>query len=139
MSTGTNNPHSRTASQLTRHWTPAAMYLPGMTQSVLHCSLPMMDPTKFCNVVASILCYLSRGREQTVSLDRLKPAYIDAALPNATPFTPASTTSPSTSPSSKATLTVTPATPSSAQRAPPRTTRSGRHVRWPQCLHDYIP
>jgi cleavage and polyadenylation specificity factor subunit 1 len=57
------------------------------------------------------------GRQEVVSIDRLKPAYIDSEL-NVPPST-TSTSSPST------TNTTTTTTPTAT------TTRSGRHVHWP--------
>ena len=66
-----------------------------------------------------------KGQERTVSLDRLKPAHMD--LPSDKPLSPQ------------------PAVPDTTDLVQPRTnsptriTRSGRHVRWPQRLCDYIP
>ena len=60
------------------------------------------------------------GKQDTVSIDRLKPAHIDQ-LPQTT--TPSSTYSHISTP-----------THSSQQ-----TTRSGRHVHWPQRLIEYVP
>ena len=64
------------------------------------------------------------GRKDTVSLDRLKPAYLD--LPTDTPSETSSTPPPPNLPS----------TPASSP--PPRRTRSGRHVHWPDCLYTYV-
>ena len=61
------------------------------------------------------------GRRDTVSIDRLKPAYIDSHAP---------------------TQCISP-TPSSGQSqdqpSPVQTTRSGRRVHWPAHLSDYVP
>ena len=52
------------------------------------------------------------NRAEVVSIDRLKPAYIDSSI------------------SSDSTTSPNPSTPSSSTT--PRTTRSGRHIRWPK-------
>ena len=52
------------------------------------------------------------NRAEVVSIDRLKPAYIDSSI------------------SSDSTTLPNPLTPSSSTT--PRTTRSGRHIRWPK-------
>ena len=84
-----------------------------------------------------------KGRRDTVSVDRLKPAHLDTAGDSPPAVTsPAATTqvtphqdpTPHQAPS-------TPQEPPSAQdqvSLPPRTTRSGRHVHWPTRLDDYI-
>ena len=59
------------------------------------------------------------GRKDTVSVDRLKPAYLDSHTP-----TPTSSPPPSNETS------TTPVT---------QTTRSGRHVHWPKHLEEYVP
>ena len=57
-----------------------------------------------------------QGTRKVVSLDRLKPAHMElAAVPQDTANPPSSTASTSSVP-------------------PPRITRSGRHVRWPDRL-----
>ena len=70
------------------------------------------------------------GRTDTVSLDRLKPAYVDIDVAS----TPTSYTSP---------VTQSPTAPSPAAQpiAPaekPRVTRSGRHVHWPKHFASYV-
>ena len=70
------------------------------------------------------------GRRDTVSIDRLKPAFIDSDTP----------TSQSPSPTSieyipQPSLNIPqPPPPTSVQR----TTRGGRHVHWPKRLADYV-
>ena len=76
------------------------------------------------------------GRRDTVSIDRLKPAYLD--LPVST--NPPPTAIPSTSSTESTTITPpSPATSSQELSVPssPRTTRSGRHVHWPAHLSDF--
>ena len=77
------------------------------------------------------------GRTDKVSIDRLKPAYIDfphALDPHALDST--LSTTPPTQPSS---VTHTPTTPSTSGVGllATRTTRSGRHVHWPAHLRDF--
>ena len=59
-----------------------------------------------------------KGKPSVISLDRLKPAHLDS-VPVYAPRLNPPVTIPSTS-------------------LPPRVTRSGRHVRWPQRLVHYI-
>ena len=73
------------------------------------------------------------GKSNTVSLDRLKPAYLDPPSSSATtPTTPA--------PTPPTPLPTPPTQPAPTVAEPPpshRTTRSGRHVHWPEKLCDY--
>ena len=63
------------------------------------------------------------GKPSTISLDRLKPAHLDST--------------PSDSPQQP--LRTSPLPSSSSPPSPPtRTTRSGRHVHWPDYLAHYI-
>lgn len=62
------------------------------------------------------------GRQQTVSLDRLKPAFIEHPLATPTPILPANAAQHDS------------ATASSPQQSTVRTTRSGRRVHWPDRL-----
>ena len=73
------------------------------------------------------------GRTDTVSLDRLKPAYVDIDVAS-TPTSHASpvTQSPSGSPTSS------PAAQPTAPAEKPRVTRSGRHVHWPKHFASYV-
>ena len=66
------------------------------------------------------------GREDTVSLDRLKPAYLD-------PSHPATSCAATDDTDIICTPTSTP-----TQDPPPKTTRSGRRVHWPKLLHSYM-
>ena len=65
------------------------------------------------------------GRKDTVSLDRLKPAYFEQTSPETSSSTHAA-------PTAQATLSP-PSTPTGG-----RVTRSGRRVHWPQHLVDYV-
>ena len=73
-----------------------------------------------------------KGRRDTVTIDRLKPAHLDTA--------PSHTQPPVANPNSEKTLPVQRRDPpSSSVMAPPtRSTRSGRHVHWPSHLADII-
>ena len=79
-----------------------------------------------------------KGRHDTVSIDRLKPAHLDLQVDNATPTTPPITPPP--------TPTAPPLpTPSSYRTSTTSTepvnysTRSGRHVHWPKHFIDFVP
>ena len=74
------------------------------------------------------------GKRNTVSLDRLKPAYPDpqnTSNSSNVPLTPTTTTTQSPTPP---TLTPSVTEPSSLLRA----TRTGRRVHWPAKLNDYF-
>ena len=77
------------------------------------------------------------GRCDTVSIDRLKPAFLDTSSPHShflTPTQPPSDSSPvvpSQPPSLQPDRTETP--------TPVPTTRSGRRVHWPAHLAEYVP
>ncbi len=76
------------------------------------------------------------GKTNTVSLDRLKPAYMDN--PN-----PSSASLPASRSPARSSSSSDPAPPSASstpieQAPPPRSTRSGRHVHWPAKFSDYV-
>ena len=62
------------------------------------------------------------GRHDTVTLDRLKPAHSEHSTSE-----------------SRAPATEVDAPPSNPPPTPRSTAHSGRHVRWPQHLQDYVP
>ena len=73
------------------------------------------------------------GRTDTVSLDRLKPAYVDIDVASthtshASPVTQSPSGSPAPSPAAQPT----------APAEKPRATRSGRHVHWPKHFASYV-
>ena len=81
-----------------------------------------------------------KGRRDTVSIDRLKPAFIEV------PPTPKAAAQPSTqstppSTASSVTPTTPPRTSPPTHSLPPtpRVSRSGRHVHWPAHLRDFVP
>lgn len=76
------------------------------------------------------------GRQDSVSIDRLKPAYLDCP-PTSSQATPPPLSS--TSPSPTKTLSPSPPTHPLDSPAPALTTRSGRRVHWPSRLTDFVP
>lgn len=68
------------------------------------------------------------GRTTSVSIDRLKPAHVDFPIAPDTHTFPSPTPTPPSQPTPPDTLPELPAT---------RTTRLGRHVRWPAHLRDF--
>ena len=72
------------------------------------------------------------GRRDTVSINRLKPAYMSVSSSGNVSSTPAP------QPSSPTPSTTQVATPPPLQ-SPVRATRSGRRVHWPAHLSDYVP
>ena len=81
------------------------------------------------------------GRKSNVSIDRLKPAFIDRddrlsneSKSSSHSFTSLSSPSPPSLPSPSSLPPPTPTTPTSSSS---RTTRSGRHVHWPKQLEIY--
>ncbi|CAH8858240.1 unnamed protein product [Trichobilharzia szidati] len=70
------------------------------------------------------------GRQDTVSVDRLKAAYIEESVP-LTPTQPATTPAPTPQPSSIVENSTKPSSsPDETSKAP--ITRSGRRVHWPK-------
>ena len=82
------------------------------------------------------------GRQDTVSIDRLKPAYIEQTPPDTPttthPSTPSSSTSTHTS--NAPAVAIHPPRPSTSAtpHTATRTTRSGRRVHWPPHLQDFV-
>jgi cleavage and polyadenylation specificity factor subunit 1 len=72
------------------------------------------------------------GKQNTVSLDRLKPAHLDHCPPSY--VTPRDT--PTTAPPGNTPVSVVPVSSSHPQA---RTTRAGRQVHWPAHLTDFVP
>ena len=70
-----------------------------------------------------------KGKDRTVSLDRLKPAHMEPPANQQAPVPGSGVTTSSNSTS----LPPSPHPPST-----PHVSCSGRHIRWPQHLHDYI-
>ncbi len=74
-----------------------------------------------------------KGQNRTTSMGRLKPTHLDPVFPCEKQLSPSATTmSPHPVPPSR-----TPLQPNSPSL--PHTTRSGRRIRWPQHLHEYVP
>lgn len=71
-----------------------------------------------------------KGHQDTVSVDRLKPAHLDSANDTATQHQPVTTHPPQAVPPKESETTATP--------LPTWTTRSGRKVHWPAHLVDYF-
>ena len=95
----------------------------------------------------------TRGKRDTVSVDRLKPAYLDPtptqATPQSTAQPPTTNPTPTTNQEQPVPRSATPphSTSPNSETVPqpqtpvsnsPRTTRVGRQVHWPQHLQDYI-
>lgn len=101
----------------------------GATRSPLQ--LPYDGPFKVIERSAKYFTLEIRGRQDTVSVDRLKPARLDCQLEDAA-VTPSITCPPPTTSSSQD-RTATGYAPCS------RSTRSGRHVHWPKHLAEFVP
>ena len=75
-----------------------------------------------------------KGRQDTVLIDRLKPAHLDCQTDIVSP--------PPTSPASPPPTTPPPSTTTQSSHesatVPPRTTRSGRRVHWPKHLTNFV-
>jgi len=93
---------------------------------------PYDGPYKVLRRRKKFYTLLIKGKENTVSLDCLKPAYMEASTPQAesTYSTVPVTSLAPTSPPLPTAIDTTP--------KPQRTTQSGRRVHWPKHLHDYI-
>ena len=70
-----------------------------------------------------------KGRRRTISLDRLKPAFIDSSTVN----------NEHTPESSRSTVDPPQCSPPTTNLPEPVSTRSGRRVHWPKALADYVP
>ena len=105
---------------------------------------PYDGPFKVLNRTAKHFTLDIAGKKKVISLDRLKPAYLDNSLPSTNDATDDTTptetstqpTNPTTQMKQPTSTTPPPATPSSNHN-PPRTTRSGRCVHWPCKLAEY--
>lgn len=80
-----------------------------------------------------------KGRKDTVSIDRLKPAYLDESVAVDSPTVVApSSAAPADAAAAPAPASATSSTPPPSSK-PERTTRSGRRVHWPAHLRDFAP
>ena len=79
------------------------------------------------------------GRQDTISIDRLKPAYLDTELETCLPDKSKITVPSNSSPTPQLQSNPWKSIISTGKQAtkPTTVTRSGRHVRWPQKLVDY--
>nr|VZI06174.1 unnamed protein product [Spirometra erinaceieuropaei] len=81
-------------------------------------------------------------KTDTVSIDRLKPAYLECLPSTSAPSIPPTTSSPDTPtpltcpPSPH--LTILPTQPDPPPTPPPISSRSGRHIRFPARLKDFV-
>ncbi len=97
---------------------------------------PYDGPNKLVDRSNKFFTLEVNGKNNTVSLDRLKPAYMDN--PN-----PSSVSLPASHSPARSSSSSDPAPPSASstpikQAPPPRSTRSGRHVYWPAKFSDYV-
>ena len=95
---------------------------------------PYDGPYKILQRLTKAYVLRINGQDRTISLDRLKPTYMDLSEEQLSSTRPQPTTTLRATP--------TPVSPPSATPPPqvsaPRSTRSGRHVHWPKRLHDYV-
>nr|VZI32596.1 unnamed protein product [Spirometra erinaceieuropaei] len=81
-------------------------------------------------------------KTDTVSIDRLKPAYVECIPPSVVPLTssvPSSPDPPVSVPSTQPPHSTTPPTHTDSSSTPPRTSsRSGRHIHFPAKLKDFL-
>ena len=76
------------------------------------------------------------GLHDTISLDRLKPAYSEQ--PKAASELTTSVSTPQLDSNAPALQLRSPSS-STGSTIPSRVTRTGRHVHWPQHLQDFVP
>lgn len=104
---------------------------------------PYNGPYKVLKRAAKHFVVDINGRHDTVSLDRLKPAHIEHPLPHPdVPHTHTDGDTLAVPPALQPTLPPPPSPPPpipTSSSGPARTTRSGRHVHWPQNLQDFVP
>ena len=79
------------------------------------------------------------GKKKVISLDRLKPAFMDNSLPstNDGPATKDSTSTDASSSTQDQPLTPAASSSPSTLKSTTRVTRAGRHVHWPRKLAEY--
>ena len=88
---------------------------------------PYDGPFKVVKRAAKYYTVDINGRHDTVSLDRLKPAFCEQSGVPTTSTRNEQSASPTSTP-----------LPTPATTTPPRLTRSGRHVHWPKHLQDFV-
>ena len=77
------------------------------------------------------------GQKKVVSLDRLKPAYMDETPTTSSNISSTAHASPAHPQPQTITPSPSPTTTATATAATPRTTRSGHHVHWPKRFKHY--
>ncbi len=94
---------------------------------------PLQQPYLVLDRSAKFFTLDIKGRKDTVSIDRLKPAYLDESVTVDFPTVAA----PSSA--APADAAAAPASATSSTPQPSVTTRSGRRVHWPAHLRDFAP